>query len=223
VDIVVKGRHTDVPDRFREHVASKLARVERFDAKVIRVDVEVSKEHNPRQAGISERIELTIHSRGPVIRAEASSEDRYAALDLAIARLEARLRKAAGRRRVHHGSRTPRSVAAATAPLRDGITGGLDGSVPTAAASGSTDTDSGDDRHGAASRRLEGSIEVEGDGPLVVREKTHQAQPMTLDQALYEMELVGHDFFLFVDKESGQPSVVYRRRAYDYGVIRLAV
>ena len=62
-----------------------------------------------------------------------------------------------------------------------------------------------------------------GDGPLVVREKTHPASPMTLDQALYEMELVGHDFYLFVDKESERPSVVYRRRGYDYGVISLDV
>jgi ribosomal subunit interface protein len=214
VDIVVKGRHTDVPDRFREHVAAKLARVERFDAKVIRVDVEVSKEHNPRQAGLSERIELTIHSRGPVIRAEASSEDRYAALDLAVARLDARLRKAADRRRVHHGARSPRSVAAATAPLGDGIATGLDGSGPPSPAAADDD---------ASDRRLEGPIEVHGDGPMVVREKTHQAQPMTLEQALYEMELVGHDFFLFVDRDSAQPSVVYRRRAYDYGVIRLSV
>jgi hypothetical protein len=58
---------------------------------------------------------------------------------------------------------------------------------------------------------------------MVVREKTHQAAPMTLDQALYEMELVGHDFFLFVDKETELASVVYRRRGYDYGVIRLEV
>jgi ribosomal subunit interface protein len=218
VDIVVKGRHTDVPDRFREHVAEKLARVERFDAKVIRVDVEVSKEHNPRQSEISERIELTIHSRGPVIRAEASSDDRYAALDLAVARLDARLRKAAGRRRVHHGSRTPRSVAAAMAPLGNGVATGVDGSGPRP-----VEDTTVEGRGDAAGRRLEGPIEVQGDGPMVVREKTHQAQPMTLDQALYEMELVGHDFFLFVDRDSAQPSVVYRRRAYDYGVIRLSV
>ena len=66
-----------------------------------------------------------------------------------------------------------------------------------------------------------GPITVMGDGPLVVREKTHTAAPMTLDQALYEMELVGHDFFLFIDKETERPSVVYRRRGYDYGVISL--
>jgi hypothetical protein len=69
--------------------------------------------------------------------------------------------------------------------------------------------------------RQVGPIDVTGDGPLVVREKTHPATPMTLDQALYEMELVGHDFYLYVDKESERPAVVYRRRGYDYGVISL--
>jgi hypothetical protein len=75
---------------------------------------------------------------------------------------------------------------------------------------------------GVVERKV-GPITVTGDGPLVVREKSHAATPMTLDQALYEMELVGHDFYLFVDKESERPSVVYRRRGYDYGVISLEV
>ena len=66
-----------------------------------------------------------------------------------------------------------------------------------------------------------GSLEVQGEGPLVVREKMHAAPPMALDQALYEMELVGHDFYLFIDSDSGLPSVVYRRHGYDYGVIHL--
>jgi hypothetical protein len=77
--------------------------------------------------------------------------------------------------------------------------------------------DSGD----TVEERRVGPITVTGDGPLVVREKTHPASPMTLDQALYEMELVGHDFYLYVDKESERPAVVYRRKGYDYGVISL--
>jgi len=64
-------------------------------------------------------------------------------------------------------------------------------------------------------------IRMEGDGPVVLREKVHAATPMTIDQALLEMELVGHDFFLFHDSECDRFSVVYRRRGYDYGVIRL--
>jgi ribosomal subunit interface protein len=205
VDVVVKGRHCEVSDRFRQHVAEKLARVEKLDHRVIRIDVEVSKEHNPRMSDRAIRVELTMMSRGPVVRAEAAAEDKMAALDLAIDRLQARMRKAADRRRIHHGSRTPLSVAEATAS---------NGVAPTQVEEPEQDLT---DEHKV------GPLTVVGDGPLVVREKTHQAAPMTLDQALYEMELVGHDFFLFIDKESELPSVVYRRRGYDYGVIRLDV
>jgi ribosomal subunit interface protein len=207
VDIVVKGRHCEVSDRFRQHVEEKLARLEKLNHRVIRVDVEVSKERNPRLADRAVRVELTMMSRGPVMRAEAAAEDKMAALDMAVDRLQARMRKAADRRRIHHGSRTPVSVAQATADSANG--------APAPA---------GEERHeDVTGEHKVGPLTVVGDGPLVVREKTHSGAPMTLDQALYEMELVGHDFFLFIDKESELPSVVYRRRAYDYGVIRLDV
>jgi ribosomal subunit interface protein len=206
VDVVVKGRHCEVSDRFRQHVEEKLARLEKLDHRVIQVDVEVSKERNPRMADRKVRVELTMKSRGPVVRAEAAAEDKMGALDLALDRLQARMRKAADRRRIHHGSRTPLSVAQATAESNNG--------VPDAPLGGASEED-------LTGEHKVGPLTVVGDGPLVVREKTHEAAPMTLDQALYEMELVGHDFFLFMDKESEQPSVVYRRRGYDYGVIRL--
>jgi ribosomal subunit interface protein len=215
VDILVKGRHCEVSERFRNHIAEKLAKVAKLDPKVIRVDVEVSKEHNPRLSDQSDRIELTCRSRGPVIRAEASAADKYAALDLAWTKLEARLRKAADRRRVHHGARSPRSVAAATA------------ATATAVAMGQGELHNGEvassEHDFAEPEPSTGPIEVVGDGPLIVREKIHEGDPMTLDQALYEMELVGHDFYLFIDAKTAQPSVVYRRKGYDYGVIRLAV
>jgi ribosomal subunit interface protein len=203
VEIVVKGRRTEVSDRFRQHAMEKLAKLEKWDAKIISLDVELCKERNPRQSDVCDRIELTCRSRGPVIRAEAAAADPYAALDLACGKLEVRLRKSADRRRVHHGSRTPVSVAVATRQA--------------AAANGNG--------HAVATAELVdewlGAADMSVDGPFVVREKTHRAQPMTLDQALYEMELVGHDFYLFMDSESGCPGVVYRRHGYDYGVIRL--
>jgi len=198
VDIVVKGRHTDVGERFRGHALDKLAKVVKLDGKVSRIDVEVCEEHNPRLADQRSRVELTCRTRGPVIRAEASAPDPYAALDLASSRLEARLRKAADRRRVHHGIRTPVSVAAATARLN--------GSTPAVTTAPEHAPDEDDDAD---------------TGPFLVREKEHPAAPMTLEQALLEMELVGHDFYLYVDSDAGLPSVVYRRRGYDYGVIRL--
>ncbi|MGH3313553.1 MAG: ribosome hibernation-promoting factor, HPF/YfiA family [Streptomyces sp.] len=212
MDIVVKGRKTEVPERFRKHVAEKLTKIQKLDGKVINLDVEVCKEHNPRQADRSDRVEITLRTRGPVIRAEAAASDPYAALDLAAGKLEARLRKQHDKRRVHRGgSRAPMSVAAATAHLAEELNGRLDVAKVPAPAKG--------DEQPMTTRV--GPLEVQGDGPLVVREKTHAAAPMTLDQALYEMELIGHDFYLFVDSENKQPSVVYRRHGYDYGVIHL--
>ncbi|MEU8296832.1 ribosome-associated translation inhibitor RaiA [Micromonospora sp. NPDC048909] len=212
MDIVVKGRNVEVPDHYRVHVAEKLAKIERYDHKLIRVDVELFHERNPRQADHCQRVEITCVSRGPVIRAEACTNDFYSALDAAIAKLDTRLRRAADRRRVHRGRHAPLSVAAATAglPVADLGTDPLGALSDDGRASTAT----------AVAERVE---EEHDDQPWhIAREKVHPAEPMTIDDALFQMELVGHDFYLFQDKESGRPSVVYRRHAYDYGIISLA-
>lgn len=211
VDIVVKGRKTEVPERFRKHVAEKLKleKIQKLDGKVISLDVEVSKEPNPRQADRCDRVEITLRSRGPVIRAEAAASDPYAALDLAADKLEARLRKQHDKRYTRRGN--GRISAAEVADH-----------VPGAATLNGNGSVVHEDELDSVPTKKIGSLEVMGEGPLVVREKTHVAAPMTLDQALYEMELVGHDFYLFVDSETKEPSVVYRRHAYDYGVIHLS-
>jgi ribosomal subunit interface protein len=200
MDVVVTGRHCEITDRYRGHVEDKLARLEKHDHRIMRVQVEVDCEANPRQRDRAVRIELTAFSKGPVIRAEAAAADKMAALDLALDKMASQMRRAADRRRVHHGRHAPVSVGQALAGTEE---------IPEVAS-----------EEQVAERQV-GPIAVTGDGPLVVREKTHPASAMTLDQALYEMELVGHDFYLFVDKESERPSVVYRRRGYDYGVISL--
>jgi ribosomal subunit interface protein len=203
MEIVVRGRNVVVPDHYRQHVVEKLAKLERYDGKIIRTDVELHHEKNPRQTGRCQHIEITCRTRGPVVRSEACADDFYKALDLASEKLERRFRHAADRRRIHHGRRTPRSVAEVTAQL------------PTTTTVLEVENEPG---RGAAAVE-EGSA----DGPgRVVRTKEHTAKPMTVDQALFEMELVGHDFFLFNDVETGRASVVYRRHAYDYGLIRLA-
>ncbi|RKN39840.1 ribosome hibernation-promoting factor, HPF/YfiA family [Streptomyces hoynatensis] len=209
MDIVVKGRKTDVPERFRRYVAEKLKleKIQRIDGKVTRLDVEVSKEHNPRLADRSDRVEITLRHRGPVVRAEAAAADPYGALNLAVEKLESRLRRQHDKRRCRRGrGRIPASEVGEVVPDAAPLNG--EGAARAEAA-------------GPPPVRRLGSVVVEGEGPLVVREKTHRAGPMSLDQALYEMELVGHDFYLFVDAETKQPSVVYRRHAYDYGVIHL--
>jgi ribosomal subunit interface protein len=206
VDIVVKGRNVEVPDHYREHVAEKLDKAVRFDRKIIRIEVELLHERNPRQQDHRQRVEITCRSRGPVVRAESGARDFYTALDEAIGKLNARLRRAADRRRVHRG-RAPISVAAATANLP-------------------TDLPSLPEEPPAAGPEQADQVAAEAAPDhqpwRIVREKEHSGEPITVDDALFQMELLGHDFYLFQDKESGRPSVVYRRRAYDYGVISLA-
>jgi ribosomal subunit interface protein len=280
VDIIFTARHTDLLERFRTYASAKLAKIEKLDSKTIRIDVEVTAEHNPRQTQSKERVELTVASRGPVIRAEAAAADRFAAFDLAFGKLESRLRRACDRRKDRHGAHAAirlsdlpeadlaspaelpairlgagggllagnaaaamaamaaaadRAEAAEAAEAADRPTAGSKTADISAAGSGmaqraagaAEDMSDSADVAGARSQNLAAEdehlieIEMQGNGPLLVREKVHAATPMGIEQALFEMELVGHDFFLFTDAASGLPSVVYRRRGYQYGVIRL--
>jgi ribosomal subunit interface protein len=203
MDIVVVSRHTDVPERFRRHVEGKLAKVNQLSPYAQRVDVEITHETNPRQAERAERVELTVRARGPVVRAEASASDRYAALDLATAKLVERLRRDHDRRNRKHHGRVERNAA----PMEAALVEALPEPEP---AVGSTP--------------LEPGVAVEeqlGDSPVVIRQKLHDTTPMTVDEAVAEMELVGHPFFLFIETSSHQPAVVYRRTGWTYGVIRL--
>ena len=201
MEIVVTGRHVNVSERFRRHLDEKLAKVPQLAPRVQRLDVVVTHEVNKRQSKASDRVEITCHVKGPVVRAEAVADDKYGALDIAMDKLLERLRRDHDRRRVHRGRRAPESVAQATARLA-----GLSDGAATASA-GPEDED----------------LLADEGSPIEVREKVHESMPMGLDQALYEMELVGHDFYLFHDKDTQQPSVVYRRRGWSYGVIHLDV
>jgi len=199
-DVTIHGRHIEVSQKFREHVLHKIGRIEKFGIHVTRVDVEVTKEPNPRQHDHAFEVELTIAAKGPVIRAEASAVDKFAAFDLAYGRLEERLRRAADRKHTKHG----KHVRAAEL---------LDAGAP-ALEPVSADAEVLD---------FEDAAVVYEDGPIVVRDKTHPSEPMTVADALHALELVGHDFFLFLDIETGQPTVVYKRRGYNYGLLRLEV
>ena len=221
MDIVVKGRNVEVPDHYRQHVADKLAKVERYDHKIISVDVELFHEKNRRQSDNCQRVEITCFSRGPVIRAEACAADFYSALDAAITKLESRLRRAADRRRIHRGRRAPVSVAAATAPLAAPQMAAVAVADPAVQPVDRTTDWPTNESHDMES--WDDSQDDDNQPWRLVREKEHPGEPMTVEDALFHMELLGHDFYLFNDKESGRPSVVYRRRAYDYGVLSLNV
>ena len=218
MDIIFRGRRTGVQERFREYATAKLGKIVKLDQKTISIDVEVTLERNPRQAAQRERVELTVYSRGPVIRAEAAADDRFMALDRALAKLETHTRRACDRRKARNSGHGAPAEAMAAKPAE----------VAAPPAAGAADGRQ-DIAHTGAPDWLDTELQVEavvpipmeGNGPLVVREKFHTATPMTIDRALHEMELVGHDFFLFRDEDCQLPSVVYRRRGYDYGVIRL--
>ena len=196
MDIVVTGRHLTVSDRFRAHIEEKLEKVNQLEPRTRRIEVLVSHEPNRRQAKVCDRVEITCYAKGPVVRAEACVEDKYAALDLAIDKLMERLRRRNDRRQVHRGRRSPESVASATARIVPPVEGGPE----------SGPVDHGDEF---------------ADSPVEVREKVHRSAPMTLSDALREMELVGHDFYLFHDIDTDRASVVYRRHGWSYGVLHL--
>lgn len=230
MEIIFKSRQTDVPARFKEYAAAKLSKLEKLAHRAIRVDVELSVERNPRQASQKERVELTIRSRGPAIRAEAAAEDRLAALDLALAKLDSRLRRALDRRKNHYGAGVGAGAGASAGESGGAGPGSRPGARAAAAGTSAADEDVPEQEDLTGSQLNEDAtaqgdsvvpIKMEGDGPLVVRQKFHHAKPISIDQALLEMELVGHDFYLFHDIEEDAPSVVYRRHGYQYGVIRL--
>lgn len=200
-EVVVKGRNVEVPDHFRIYVSEKLSRLERFDRTIYLFDVELDHERNRRQRKNCQHVEITARGRGPVIRGEACADSFYAALESAVCKLESRLRRHKDRRKIHYGDKTPVSLAEATALAPEAF------ERPKAA----------DDLP-----KLNGVALDEHEPGRIVREKEHPATPMTVDDALSQMELVGHDFFLFHDKQTDKPCVVYRRHAYDYGLIRLA-
>ncbi|KXP01116.1 30S ribosomal protein S30 [Tsukamurella pseudospumae] len=196
--VAIDGRNVEVPEHFRVYLEDKLARLEKFRSTITMFEVNLFHEPNPRQSKACQRLELTVRGKGGVARAEAAAENFYGAFETALTRLQSRLRKASDRKKVHYGNRTPVSVSEATAPS----------ALPDAP----IDDSDGDPYAHLVEDHLPGQV---------VRIKDHPGTPMTVDDALSQMELVGHDFFLFFDKETERPSVVYRRKAFDYGLLRL--
>ena len=211
MEITVSGRNLGVTDRFREYAIEKAEKIDHLAEKAIAFDIKVSRHHETRGSSGDDRVELTLVGPGPLVRAESSGSDKYVAFDLAIAKLLERMRQAKDRKKVHRGKHRPVSLREASA---DGfsvvdITPAspevlekvLTGEIPVVAAEPAP----GDDDY----------------SPVVIRQKVFPTTHMTVEDAVDHMELVGHDFFLFIDSETDRPSVVYRRKGWDYGVIGL--
>ncbi|KQZ08705.1 ribosome-associated translation inhibitor RaiA [Agromyces fucosus] len=214
MELNIVGRNLGITDRFRAYVAEKSEKVSHLAERAISLDVKLSR-HNEKNGNPGpDRVELTLVGKGPVVRAEADGSDKYAAFDVALGRLLERVRRAKDRRKVHRGgSRRPTSLREATDAGFSDV--GVHAAAPEVLAQVRT---------GSIPVVDEFEPHVDEDEvytPVVIRRKVFTATPMTVDDALYFMELVGHDFYLFVDTESGRPSVVYRRKGWDYGLIGL--
>ncbi|MDC7284737.1 MULTISPECIES: ribosome hibernation-promoting factor, HPF/YfiA family [Bifidobacterium] len=211
MEIVITGRHTQVSQKFRDVVESKMNRVTAIAPDAQRAQIVVTHEGNPRQADTAKRVEITVVAGRTVVRAEASSSDEYSALDMALDKLTLRLRRARDRRKDHrrgYVNPVPVDLGPVETPDEEEPKEEEPNNSPQAAVA--SDLGPGE------------SVEVQvGDTPIVIRRKLHIAEPMSIDEALYEMELIGHDFFLFVNKETGRPSVVYHRHGWSYGVFEI--
>ena len=211
MEIVVTGRHTQVKQRFRDVVETKMNRVTAIAPDAQRAQIVLTHEGNPRQADTAKRVEITVIAGRTVVRAEASSTDEFSALDMALDKLTLRLRRTRDRRKDH------RRGYANLVPVDLGVI------APEPEPEEPEEEPNNSPQAAVASDLGPGeSVEVQvGDTPIVIRRKLHIAEPMSIDEALYEMELIGHDFFLFVNKETGRPSVVYHRHGWSYGVFEI--
>ena len=170
MEITVKARNAEIHPNFRDYVEEKISKVEQLAPRTQSVDVELTHEKNPRQADTAERIEITVHGKGPVVRAEASSSDRYAAVDIAAGKLYERLRRARDRMKNHRRYESPPDVE-------------LDVELPKA-----------EEAPAQKAPLKPGEVREDqlGDSPVIVREKLHATRAMSVEEALDEMELVGH-------------------------------
>lgn len=204
----IQARNLTVSDRFREYVADRVHKVEQLTHKPQTFEIKITRHEHSRKSGPEDQVELTVIEPGHIVRAEAHAGDKFAAFDVAFDKLTERLRRAADKRKVHHGRHgspgTSELTASDFASLDvHGVPADLllNGSLPE-----SDSTDSQQDSPG---------------NPIVIRRKTFAADPMSVSEAIDQMELVGHDFFMFIDESTQKAAVVYRRKGWNYGVISL--
>jgi len=202
MDLTVSGRNVTITERFQEYAEDRATKIEQLAPKVQRVDIKVARDAHARSAASQVTVEITVLGSGPAIRAEAHASDKFSAFDLTFAKLLERLRRARDKHKVHHGRHNPQAVHQAT------------GALPVADTSATL-----------AEQVLEEQRERDADGiaetPVEIRTKAFPAKAMSIDDAVDNMELVGHPFYLFLDESTGRPSVVYRRKGWSYGIISL--
>ncbi|HET6172028.1 MAG TPA: ribosome-associated translation inhibitor RaiA [Gaiellales bacterium] len=191
MQLQVSGRNLDITAPIREYAERKLARIERHLTEDTRVDLELAIERN-RSISNNQHAELTVWTKGPVLRAHEYADDMYAAIDLAVDKLDRQVRRYRERRRhwrPHHQARD------------------IEALLPLSEADE------------AASLEIANGVEAELPIPTIVKTKRFNMKPMHPDEAALQLELVGHEFYVFLNAESDAVAVIYRRRDGNLGVI----
>lgn len=208
MDVNIRGKNVGITDRFESYVAAKTEKVEGLLPKAQAFEVRVSRQSD-RSPKNGDRVEITLIGPGPVIRAESAGGDKYSAFDMAYGRVLERIRRMKDRKTDRRG-RGRLSLADASAhDFAEVDVTPASAEVLDAVATGEVDVvgeTGGEEQY----------------TPVVIRSKEFPAEHLAVEDAVDQMELVGHDFFLFIERESGQPSVVYRRKGWNYGVISLS-
>ena len=212
MELTISARNLTVSDRFRDYVSERAEKVDHLLHKVQQLAVKVTRHDHSKTAGPEDQVELTVFATGQIIRAEAHAGDKFAAFDIALDKLAERLRRLGDKNKVHRGQHRPASLTELSAhdfaelsinPVDGDVLLGRNGAAETEATAESTAPDL-------------------GESPVVIRRKEFTGEELSVEDALDRMELVGHDFYLFVDSETKKPSVVYRRKGWNYGVIALS-
>jgi ribosomal subunit interface protein len=217
MEVSISARNLTVSDRFREYVSERTHKVEHLASRAESMNIKVTRHDHQRAAGVEDQVELTVTELGHVIRAEAHAPDKFAAFDIALEKLAERLRRLGDKNKVHRGQHVPLSLTELSAhdfaelsvhPVDSDVLLGQRGAASNRADSPAEVTES------------EASIDL-GESPVVIRRKAFAGSELTAEEAVDRMELVGHDFYLYLDAQTKKPSVVYRRKGWNYGVIVL--
>lgn len=217
MDIDITGRNVGITDRFRAYATEKAEKVAHLADRALALEIKATRHSESKGAAGGDRVELTLIGKGPLVRAEASGADKYAAFDVALGRLLERVRRAKDRKKVHRGQHRPTSLRDAAADDFSVVAiQPADAEVLERLSTGAIPVPDE-----AQETSAEDEQEEQPYTPVVIRKKVFASVSMTVDDAVDYMELVGHDFYLFIDADTGRPSVVYRRKGWDYGVIGL--
>jgi ribosome hibernation promoting factor len=204
MQVIVKGRNTHVSPHLKELATHKLEKVQRFLDRIQTLEIEFSEEHNPRIAD-KHGVEVTLTTKAHTLRAHAAGPDPATAIDAVLAKLEGQVKRLKSRF-VRRGNRTH-------------LPKGSDNYASGPRAPGELPGRNARNGSGIPIESVKELDEVESGEPRITSVKRFTVKPMTAEEAVLQMETLGHDFYLFVDAESAQAGVVYRRRDGSFGLI----